>query len=85
LRVAGEALEGGSASADARYGVAVVHALLGDTEEALAQLGEALELGASPAQAEQDDDLTAVRALPGFRPLLEKAKTAHTKEVKSAS
>jgi len=52
---------------------------------ALAVLGEALELGASPAQAEQDDDLAAVRALPGFRPLLEKAKTAHTKEVTRAS
>ena len=84
LRVAGAALEAGPASAEARYGAAVVHALLGDTKHALAVLGEAFELGASPTQAEQDDDLAAVRALPAFRPLLEKAKTVHTKEVKRA-
>jgi Flp pilus assembly protein TadD len=85
LRAAGQALEAGPGSADARYGVAVVHALLGDAEKALAVLGEALELGASPSQAEQDDDLAAVRALPGFRPLIEKARTAQTKEVKRAT
>ena len=85
LRAAREALEAGPASADARYGAAVVHALLGDTAKALAHLGEALELGASPTQAEQDDDLAAVRVLPGFRSLIERAKTSHTKEVKRAS
>jgi tetratricopeptide (TPR) repeat protein len=84
LRAAGLALEAGPASADARYGVAMVHALVGDPNQALALLGQALELGASPSLAEQDDELAAVRALPGFRPLLEKAKKAHTKEVKRA-
>jgi hypothetical protein len=63
----------------------MVHALVGDPQQALALLGQAFELGASPSLAEQDDELAAVRALPGFRPLLEKAKTVHTKEVKRAS
>jgi tetratricopeptide (TPR) repeat protein len=85
LRVAGQALEAGPANADTRYGVATVHALLGDPQRALVLLGEALELGASPSLAELDDELAAVRALPGYRPLLEKAKTAHPKEVKRAS
>jgi eukaryotic-like serine/threonine-protein kinase len=85
LRAAGEALEAGPSSAEARYGAAVVHALLGETATALTVLGEALDLGVNPTQAEQDDDLAAVRALPAFRPLLEKAKTTHQKEVKSAS
>jgi tetratricopeptide (TPR) repeat protein/TolB-like protein len=85
LRVAGQALEAGPTSADTRYGVAMVHALVGDPEQALVLLGQAFELGASPSLADQDDELAAVRALPGYRPLLEKAKTAHTKEVKRAS
>ena len=85
LRAAGQALEAGPASADTRYGVAMVHALVGDPQQALALLGQAFELGASPSLAEQDDELAAVRALPGFRPLLEKAKLLHTKEVKRAS
>jgi eukaryotic-like serine/threonine-protein kinase len=82
LHVAGEALKAGPTSGDTHYGVAVVHALLGDTKAALAVLGKAFELGASPTLAEQDDDLTAVRSLPEFRALLEKAKT---KEVNRAS
>jgi serine/threonine-protein kinase len=85
LRVAGQALEAGPGSADTRYGIATVHALVGDAEKALAVLGEALDLGASPAQTELDDDLAAVRALPGFRPRIERAKAAKTKEVKRAS
>ncbi|MGE5124974.1 MAG: protein kinase domain-containing protein [Betaproteobacteria bacterium] len=82
LRVAGQALEAGPANADTRYGVAMVHALVGDPEQALVLLGQALALGASPSLAERDDELAAVRALPGFRPLLEKTKA---KEVKRAS
>jgi tetratricopeptide (TPR) repeat protein len=86
LRAAGQALEAGPTSADARYGTAVVHALLGDPETALGALEKALALGASPAQAEQDDDLAAVRALPAYRPLIEKARTAQkNKEVDRAS
>jgi len=85
LRVAGEALEAGPASADTRYGVATVHALVGDTDRALVLLGQAFELGSSPSLAERDDELASVRALPGFGPLIEKAKSAHTKEVKRAS
>jgi tetratricopeptide (TPR) repeat protein len=85
LRVAGQALEAGPASADTRYGVAMVHALVGDPQQALALLGQALELGASPSLAEQDDEFAAVRALPGFGPLLEKAKMVYMKEVKHAS
>jgi tetratricopeptide (TPR) repeat protein/TolB-like protein len=85
LRAANVALEAGPASADAHYGAAVVHALLGDAHAALAALDKALELGASPSQAEQDDDLAALRARPGFRSVLEKARTAQTKEVKGAS
>jgi serine/threonine-protein kinase len=85
LRAANAALEAGPASADAHYGAAVVHALLGDAHAALAALDKALELGASPSQAEQDDDLAALRARPGFRSVIEKARTAQTKEVKGAS
>jgi eukaryotic-like serine/threonine-protein kinase len=85
LRVAGQALEAGPTSADTRYGVAMVHALVGDPNQALVILEEALALGASPSQAEQDDDLAAVRALPGFRSIIDKAKTGRNKEVKRAS
>jgi len=85
LRAATATLEAGPGIADSHYGTAVVHALLGEPETALVALEKALELGASPAQAEQDDDLAAVRALPGFRPLIEKARAAQTKEVSRAS
>jgi hypothetical protein len=63
----------------------MVHALAGDPNQALVLLGQALELGASPSMAEQDDELATVRTLPGFRPLIEKARSSHTKEVKGAS
>ena len=75
----------GPASADARYGAATVHALAGDPDQALVLLGQALELGASPSQAELDDDLAPLRALPAFRSLIDKAKSARPKEVKRAS
>ena len=84
LRAAAQALEAGPAVADTRYGVATVHALLGDTRQALVLLGEALELGASPTLAEQDDELALLRTLPEFRGLIEKAKLKQ-KEVKHAS
>ena len=80
-----DALEAGPALADTQYGVATVYALLGDTRTALALLERALELGASPSLAEQDDEFAAVRALPGFRPLIEKARASRAKEVQSAS
>jgi tetratricopeptide (TPR) repeat protein len=85
LRVAGEALEAGPSSADTRYGVAAVHALVGDPGDALVLLEQALELGASPSLAEQDDEFAAVRALPGFRSVIDKARAARNKEVKRAS
>ena len=85
LRTAKDALEAGPALADTQYGVATVYALLGDTRTALALLERALELGASPSLAEQDDEFAAVRALPGFRPLIEKARASRAKEVQSAS
>jgi tetratricopeptide (TPR) repeat protein len=85
LRTAAEALAAGPANADAHYGSAIVHALLGDTEQALALLEKALALGASATLAERDEELASLRALPGFRPLVEKAKKSHTKEVNRAS
>jgi len=78
-------LEAGPALADSHYGASVVAALLGDPRAALEELGRALELGASPSRAEQDDDLATLRDLPGFRSLIEKARKAQTKEVKHAS
>ncbi len=78
-------LEAGPALADSHFGAAVVHALLGDSPAALEELGKALALGASPSQAEQDDDLASVRPLPGFRSLMDKARTTQAKEVKRAS
>jgi tetratricopeptide (TPR) repeat protein len=78
------ALDAGPTVADTRYGVALVHALLGDTEAALAELERAFALGASVSLAEQDDELAELRATPAFRRLLEKAKTAR-KEVTRAS
>jgi hypothetical protein len=47
-------------------------------------LGEALELGARPTLAEQDDELAPLRKLPEFRGLIEKAKLKQ-KAVKHAS
>jgi tetratricopeptide (TPR) repeat protein/TolB-like protein len=85
LRAAQATLEAGPALADSHYGAAAVHAVLGDPRAALEALGKALELGASPSQAEQDDDLATLRGLPGFRSVIEKARTAQTKEVKGAS
>jgi serine/threonine-protein kinase len=84
LRAAAQALEAGPAVADTRYGVATVHALLGDTRQALVLLGEAFALGASPTLAEQDDELAPLRALPEFRELIGKAKQSQ-KEVKHAT
>ncbi len=85
LRAAAAALEAGPASADTRYGVAAVHALVGDPGQALVLLEQALDLGASPSLAEQDDEFAAVRALPGFRSVMSKARAARIKEVKRAS
>ena len=85
LRAAAAALEAGPASADTRYGVAAVHALVGDPRQALVLLEQALDLGASPSLAEQDDEFAAVRALPGFRSVVSKARAARIKEVKRAS
>jgi tetratricopeptide (TPR) repeat protein/TolB-like protein len=84
LQAAQATLAAGPALADSHYGAAVVHALLGDPRAALEELGKALERGASPTRAEQDDDLAALRGLPEFRLLIEKARTAQTKEVKRA-
>ena len=85
LGAARSALEAGPTSADALYGAAVVHALGGDPSGALAVLEKALAMGASPSQAKDDDDLASLRALPGFRKLLEGALSPPTKEVSRAS
>jgi serine/threonine protein kinase/TolB-like protein/Flp pilus assembly protein TadD len=84
-RVADQVLAAAPTSADARYGVATVFALTGDLQRALSVLAEAFDLGASPSLAEQDDDLAAVRALPGFRSLVDKARRTNEREVKRAS
>jgi tetratricopeptide (TPR) repeat protein len=83
-RAAAEALAAGPAVADTRYGVASVHALLGDTREALEHLREALALGTSPDLAQRDDEMAPLRSLPEFRALIDDAKKSH-KEVNRAS
>jgi tetratricopeptide (TPR) repeat protein len=80
-KAAAEALAGGPAVADTRYGAATVHALLGDSSQALEHLREALALGTSPDLAERDDELASLRALPEFRALIDHAKKSQ-KEVK---
>jgi tetratricopeptide (TPR) repeat protein len=52
------------------FGAAVVHALLGDGAKGLRYLEQALEQGASAARAARDDDLTNLRALPGYAALM---------------
>jgi serine/threonine-protein kinase len=83
-RAAAEALAAGPGVADTHYGAATVHALLGDTREALEHLREALALGTSPDLAEQDDELAPLRPLPEFRSLIDNAKKSQ-KEVNRAS
>jgi TolB-like protein/Flp pilus assembly protein TadD len=85
LRVAAEALEAGADVADTRYGVATVHAVLGDTTSALAELERALALGTSPFLVERDDELAPLRQTPGFRDLVRKAKARQGREVRRAS
>jgi tetratricopeptide (TPR) repeat protein len=51
------------------YGKAVVLALGGDREASLEALRRAIQNGASAAVAEKDDDLTALRSMPGFQQL----------------
>jgi tetratricopeptide (TPR) repeat protein len=84
LGAARAALEAAPSSADAHYGAAVVHALAGDAPGALAALERALAMGASASLAKDDEDLASLRALPGFRKLLEGALSP-PKEVNHAS
>jgi tetratricopeptide (TPR) repeat protein len=73
LQAAEDALEAGPESWVAHYTAAVANALAGESDRALILLGRALELGASAAQAADDDDFASIRSLPGFQSLLKAA------------
>jgi tetratricopeptide (TPR) repeat protein len=55
---------------EAIYRRATVLAINGKTGAALAALGQALAKGYSPIQAAKDEDLAALRTVPGFQELL---------------
>ena len=56
-----EALRRAPSDPQVRYRAALVHALAGRTDQALAALGRALELGYSRADAANDDEFQALR------------------------
>jgi hypothetical protein len=58
-------------SAEVLYRRAVVHALGGQTADAMSALSRAISSGYSKAFAAEDDDLTALKAVPEFRKLME--------------
>jgi tetratricopeptide (TPR) repeat protein len=60
------ALQVAPAHRESLYAAAVVDALVGDAEAGLRYLKQALEKGASPTRAAQDDDLARLRTLPGY-------------------
>jgi len=56
--------------ADTLYEKAIVHALADEPDLALSTLDQALKRGYSASLARRDEDLAALRSLPGFRALL---------------
>jgi tetratricopeptide (TPR) repeat protein len=63
--------------AESQYNYACCLARLGRTEEALTALGAAVDAGFDlVAHAEDDPDLEALRALPGFKAVLERMRSA---------
>ncbi len=73
LRTAQQALDAAPSSPDALYGAAAVHAVTGDTKTSLSLLTKALELGASPVFAAEDERFSSLRGTSEFETLLSRA------------
>ena len=69
-RSSGSALSVSPAVADVLYSRAVVNALCGRPDEALAALRQALAKGYSAEFAKNDDDLATLRQRPGYEQLV---------------
>jgi tetratricopeptide (TPR) repeat protein len=66
LGTATSALQVAPADREPLYAAAAVHALVGDPEQGLRYLEQALQKGASARRASRDADLAKIRALPGY-------------------
>lgn len=66
VRLVAEATELAPQDPDVQYDAAVVHALMGDVDQALASLQIAIRHGFSRSEASVDDDLTSLHGHPEF-------------------
>lgn len=71
LRLAAEAVKLAPEDSQALYSKAVVHALTGQTEEAMVALREAIANGYSLTEVREDEDLAALWELPAFKELVD--------------